>query len=120
MKFPPKVTIPIVYPKVPLPHPGQSYNPSKNDLSNLLNKVVEMNTKHESLKSKKKPVDEQDGIGKFPMSDGEESEEEYDEASFKVSNGPAVDDFTQRKNIKRKKENQSTQRIKTKRKRPIF
>lgn len=32
------------YPKVPLPHPGQSYNPSKNDLKNLLSKVVEHNT----------------------------------------------------------------------------
>lgn len=31
------------YPKVPLPHPGQSYNPNKKDLSKLLNTVVENN-----------------------------------------------------------------------------
>jgi len=33
------------YPKVPLPHPGQSYNPSKEDLTNLLVKVVDLNKK---------------------------------------------------------------------------
>ncbi len=33
----------IQYPKVPLPHPGQSYNPSRKDLKNLLVKVVENN-----------------------------------------------------------------------------
>ena len=32
-----------IYPKVPLPHPGQSYNPNKKDLSKLLNTVVENN-----------------------------------------------------------------------------
>lgn len=31
------------YPKVPLPHPGQSYNPNKKDLNNLLTTVVENN-----------------------------------------------------------------------------
>ena len=33
----------ISYPNVPLPHPGQSYNPDRNDLTNLLKKVVELN-----------------------------------------------------------------------------
>ena len=33
----------LSYPKVPLPHPGQSYNPNKKDLNNLLTTVVENN-----------------------------------------------------------------------------
>jgi hypothetical protein len=33
----------VNYPRVPLPHPGQSYNPSKEDLKHLLSKVVEFN-----------------------------------------------------------------------------
>ena len=33
----------LKYPKVPIPHPGQSYNPKKKDLNNLLAAVVENN-----------------------------------------------------------------------------
>ena len=33
----------LKYPKVPLPHPGQSYNPKKTDLNKLLATVVENN-----------------------------------------------------------------------------
>ncbi len=33
----------LKYPKVPLPHPGQSYNPNKKDLNKLLSSVVENN-----------------------------------------------------------------------------
>ena len=55
----------IQYPKVPLPHPGQSYNPAKNDLKHLLTKVVEYNKpiEHEpesTMPSEVKPFDESD------------------------------------------------------------
>ena len=33
----------LKYPKVPIPHPGQSYNPNKKDLNKLLTTVVENN-----------------------------------------------------------------------------
>ena len=33
----------LKYPKVPIPHPGQSYNPQKKDLNTLLTTVVEKN-----------------------------------------------------------------------------
>ena len=33
----------LKYPKVPIPHPGQSYNPAKKDLNTLLTTVVEKN-----------------------------------------------------------------------------
>ena len=33
----------LKYPKVPLPHPGQSYNPNKKDLNKLLSSVMENN-----------------------------------------------------------------------------
>ena len=33
----------LKYPKVPIPHPGQSYNPKKKDLNMLLTTVVEKN-----------------------------------------------------------------------------
>ena len=33
----------LTYPKVPIPHPGQSYNPQKKDLNTLLTTVVEKN-----------------------------------------------------------------------------
>ena len=33
----------LKYPKVPIPHPGQSYNPTKKDLNTLLTTVVEKN-----------------------------------------------------------------------------
>ena len=39
-----KISYPqLKYPKVPIPHPGQSYNPKKKDLNTLLAKVVENN-----------------------------------------------------------------------------
>ena len=38
-----KNTSQLKYPKVPLPHPGQSYNPNKKDLNKLLSSVVENN-----------------------------------------------------------------------------
>ena len=36
-------TLKLKYPKVPIPHPGQSYNPQKKDLNTLLTTVVEKN-----------------------------------------------------------------------------
>ena len=37
------ITLKLKYPKVPIPHPGQSYNPQKKDLNTLLTTVVEKN-----------------------------------------------------------------------------
>jgi len=114
-KFPPKVAMPIVYPKVPLPHPGQSYNPSKVDLTNLLTKVAYMNRVPELMKPDEKPVDDLEA-GNFPLSDEEEEEYVYNEADFKVSNNPAVDDFTQRKTIKERKKINRLKELKQKEK----
>ena len=38
-----KTDLILKYPKVPIPHPGQSYNPQKKDLNNLLTTIVEKN-----------------------------------------------------------------------------
>jgi nucleolar protein 53 len=91
-------TIKLSYPKVPLPHPGQSYNPSKDDLTKLITKVVELN----------KPIVPSDPITtevqemEFISDEEEEIEPELAE-KIKISNNPPVDDFTQRKTRKEKK-----------------
>jgi nucleolar protein 53 len=80
------------YPKVPLPHPGQSYNPSHNDLTNLVDKVIEHTKRikqHPEQKTETTEIEEK----KFESGD----EEEEDVKDFKVSNNPPVDDYTQRK-----------------------
>jgi len=76
-------TIEINYPKVPLPHPGQSYNPSKNDLKNLLSKVVEYNKPVELPQ----PQTEMAEIKQFE--EDEDGEEEID-PNEKISNNPPV------------------------------
>jgi hypothetical protein len=97
-----KSTIPLTrtsaslkYPKIPLPHPGQSYNPSKTDLSNLLVKVVEMNKKPEIFVKLDKPTNVE-----RKEFDSEDEEEEQQITDFKISNNPAVDDYTQRRTKK--------------------
>lgn len=72
----------IMYPKVPLPHPGQSYNPSKKDLKHLLSKVVEHNRPLElepesTMKNEIKPFEEED-------------ENEEVDPNEKISNNPPV------------------------------
>lgn len=86
------------FPKVPIPHPGQSYNPSRDDLGKLLHKVADLNKylTHTLEEPTQEPVEQ----GKF-ISDDEEDEEEITDA--KISNNPPVDDFTQRKTKKEKK-----------------
>jgi hypothetical protein len=83
----------LAFPKVPIPHPGQSYNPSKQDLTQLLKKVVELSKKPE-LEPRPAPKKEEE-IVQFD-SDVEEDKE------FIVSINPAVDDFNQRKSRKEK------------------
>lgn len=72
----------IIYPKVPIAHPGQSYNPEKKDVEQLLKKVVDLNKNiiKEEIKDNKKE-------DKYY-----ESEESSIENEIKVSNNPAVDD----------------------------
>jgi len=86
----------IVYPKLPLPHPGQSYNPAEKDIKQLLNKVVETN-KH-LVKNSSEELNELEPVQLYESSDSE-NEEILD---FKISNNPAVDD-NERKTKKEKK-----------------
>jgi nucleolar protein 53 len=87
----------IKYPKLPIPHPGQSYNPSQQDIKLLLNKIVELKPEKSTFempKLKKEPV----------ISTRKNLPEEEDEKidDFKVSNNPPVYD-TQRKTKSEKK-----------------
>jgi nucleolar protein 53 len=88
----------VAYPKIPLPHPGQSYNPAQKDVKHLLNKVVEIN-KHLIKKNESKVEKEIEPVKLYESSDSEEEEEVKD---FTVSNNPAVDD-TERKTRKERK-----------------
>jgi hypothetical protein len=93
------------YPKIPIPHPGQSYNPSKNDLSNLLHKVVALNKRPENLqKIEENLIKEELIVQKFDNDNNSEIEENNDADNnvFKVSNNPPVDDYNQRKPKKEK------------------
>jgi len=75
-----KITpISLIYPKVPLPHPGQSYNPSKHDITNLLTKVVELN----KLPSIQEQISNQDLIQKHFSSDEEDSIIDEEEKNLK-------------------------------------
>jgi len=85
----------IAYPKLPLPHPGQSYNPAEKDIKQLLNKVVETN-KH-LIKKETSEIKEVEPVILYESSDSEDEIQD-----FKVSNNPAVDD-TQRKTKKERK-----------------
>lgn len=94
----------IKYPNVPLPHPGQSYNPSAKDLKNLLSKVIDSHKPHykdESQVEKSNLV-----LNKFEESD-EDSEVDPNEP---ISNNPAVnpdDRFTKTKRNKMKKKREN-------------
>lgn len=88
----------VSYPKIPLPHPGQSYNPAEKDVKHLLKKVVEIN-KH--LVKKEDPEAEKE-IAPVKLYESSDSEEEEEVQDFKVSNNPAVDD-TERKTRKERK-----------------
>jgi len=85
------------YPKVPLPHPGQSYNPSKSDITNLLHKVIKFNQQPE----KSDPVSHEIQQRKFSSS----SESSEMDDKFKVSNNPPVDDNERKTKKERKRIN---------------
>jgi len=87
----------ISYPKIPLPHPGQSYNPAEKDVKNLLNKVIEVN-----IHLAKKDQPEKKEIQAVKLYESSDSEDEEEIKDFKVSNNAPVDD-TQRKSRKEKK-----------------
>jgi hypothetical protein len=91
----------VVYPKIPLPHPGQSYNPSEKDVRHLIKKVVEIN-QHLAKKSETEAPKEIEPVKLYESSDSEDDEDDNAERDFKVSNNPAVDD-TERKTKKEKK-----------------
>ena len=93
----------ISYPVVPLPHPGQSYNPNKKDLNHLLKKVVELNKKINNKEVNKKK--EINGNKIFKSED--EDEEEINTSLIKISNNEPVSDLNRltkkEKRIKEKK-----------------
>jgi len=83
----------ISYPKIPLPHPGQSYNPYKKYVKFLLDKVVDNNKQLNHRKNKIVKIEKQkdiNGVKLYESSDEEEDDEEIKD--FKVSNNPAIDD----------------------------
>ena len=115
----------ITYPTVPLPHPGQSYNPDKKDLTLLLNKVVD-NNKH----ILNKPSETSKQINDHESNDEDEEEEEESSASFNnesssndddddddnanplpVSNNPKVDDANRKTRKEKRLKEQKKQNI---------
>ena len=83
------------YPKVPIPHPGQSYNPKKKDLNKLLATVVENN---KYLIPSPEPSSE---------SENHEWDEESEEITKPVANNEPVSDLNRltkkQKKLKEKK-----------------
>ena len=100
-----KDSIKLKYPKVPIPHPGQSYNPKKKDLNTLLTTVVE---KNKYLIPEPEPE---------PSSNSEvEAEWEQDEESEKITkpianNEPVSDSNRLTKKQKRQKEIKKANRL---------
>lgn len=88
--------IEITYPLVPIPHPGQSYNPNKEDLSKLLHKVVDLN---KPIIEIKKPKEKKIEIMNLYNSDDDEDNTPLEHP---VANNPKVDD-TNRKTKKEKR-----------------
>lgn len=91
IKFPSAKTSTINYPKIPIAHPGQSYNPAKKDLDVLLHKVVELNKKPEILQE----INKREEVEQAVFESGDEEEDRDPE--FKISTNPPVDDYNQRK-----------------------
>jgi len=107
------------YPKVPIPHPGQSYNPSKEDLTNLMVKIVDLNKKPDAtvglFEKKEEIINEEEKI--FISDDEFENEvekeifDENDNINHLVSNNPPIDDST-RKTRKEKKQIEKLKHLK--------
>jgi len=75
------------YPSLPLPHPGQSYNPSRNDLKNLLATIVKNNSRPEEEVQESETELE---VGNFESEDENNEAHLKDVREFKVSNNPAI------------------------------
>ena len=89
----------LKYPKVPLPHPGQSYNPNKTDLNKLLATVVE-NNKY-LIQNEEQSSDNEEDKEKNIFEEDEKSEE----IKNPVSNNDPVSDINRlTKKQKRQKE----------------
>jgi len=84
-----KISIePLKYPKLIIPHPGQSYNPNREDLKNLLHTIVENNKPKVNIAEE--PISNIElKEGKFEASD---EEEEGNQGDVKISNNPPVYD----------------------------
>lgn len=84
-----KISIePLKYPKLIIPHPGQSYNPNREDLKNLLQTIVDNNKPKVNIAVE--PISTlQLQEGKFEIS---EDEVEENQGDIKISNNPPVMD----------------------------
>ena len=101
---------PLNYPSVPLPHPGQSYNPDRRDLNQLLKSVVESNRhlakEEDSEKSENLQQD---------FASEEESEVEKAPGNLRLSNNAAVSDSNRlTKRERRAKERKKRNKLKNK------
>lgn len=77
---------PSKYPKVIIPHPGQSYNPNKEDLKNLLQTIVDNNKSKIKEEVKTSILD----LENYKFVHPEVKEEDREDQ--KVSNNPPIND----------------------------
>jgi hypothetical protein len=89
----------FTFPKVPLPHPGQSYNPSKDDLTKLFHKIVDLNKKQEIKEPEQNQIKPEE---KVYYEDSDAEDEENEKVENYVANNPAIND-TDRLTKKEKK-----------------
>lgn len=79
---------PLKYPRVVIPHPGQSYNPNQKDLKNLLQNIVD-NNRSKLVEEEKVPLNIELEEQKFIAIESDNEEEK--KGGFKISNNPPVD-----------------------------
>ena len=92
----------ISYPKIALPHPGQSYNPDKKDVQQLMDKVVENNKNINNRKIDTITFENQKDIPAVILYESSDEEDENEVKDFKISNNPAIDDGDRHTKEKRK------------------
>ena len=98
----------LKYPKVPIPHPGQSYNPTKKDLNTLLTTVVEKNKYLVPDTPTPPHSDEENDFNDF-------NDEESEKITKPVANNEPVSDTNRlTKKQKRQKEKKKANKLITK------
>jgi len=95
----------ISYPKIPLPHPGQSYNPDKKDVQKLMEQVVEHNKNINNRKIDEITYENQKDIEAVVLYETSDEESDYDNREItehNPSNNLAIDDGDRHTKEKRK------------------